>query len=117
MNNAVNVGVCGKDLVEGRWVGDISLHELRLLAGDQLNAVDDLCRRVVQVVGDDNLVASLEQGQGREGPDVARSSKSEPFCQSHVGVAIRGCLLFIRLAYPVTRTLPTDIVQSIRTNN
>lgn len=74
MNDAVNVGVGSKHLVEGSWVGDISLDEFGLLAGDQFNAVDDFGRRVVQVVSNDNLVASLEEGEGREGADIARSS-------------------------------------------
>jgi hypothetical protein len=74
VNDAVNVGVGSKHLVEGSWVGDISLDELGLLAADQFNAVDDFDGRVVQVVSNNNLVASLEEGEGREGADIARSS-------------------------------------------
>jgi hypothetical protein len=74
VNDAVNVGVGSKHLVERSRVGDISLDELGPLAADQFNAVDDFDGRVVQVVCDDNLVASLEEGESREGADIARSS-------------------------------------------
>ena len=74
MDNAVNVGIRSKHLVKGSRVGDISLDKLGSLAADQFNAVDDFDGRVVQVVGDDDLVASLEEGEGREGADIACSS-------------------------------------------
>ena len=74
MNDAVNVGVGREHPVERSRVGDIGLDELGPLATDQFNAVDDFGGRVVQVVGDDNLVASLKEGEGREGADIARSS-------------------------------------------
>lgn len=101
MDDAVNVGVGSKHLVEGSRVGDIGLDELGPLAADQFNAVDDFGGRVVQVVGDDNLVASLEEGEGREGANIARSSgvksgESELVCCER--------------AYPVTRTEPRDML-------
>lgn len=74
VNNAVNVGVGSKDLVERSWVGDISLHEFRPLAADQFDAVDNFGGRIVQVVSDNDFVASLEEGEGRERADIARSS-------------------------------------------
>jgi hypothetical protein len=111
VDNAVNVGVGLKDLVESGWVGDIGLDELGPLAADQFNAVDDFGGRVVQVVGNDDLVASLEQGEGREGPDVARSSVCSQRAARGSGDANGD-----RIAYPVTRTVPTAIVQSIRSN-
>lgn len=70
MNYAVNVGVGLEDLVEAILLGDIELDELGLLAADGLNAVEGLCGGVVQVVSNDNLVASLEQGEGGEGANV-----------------------------------------------
>lgn len=42
MNHAVNLGVLLKDLVKGRLIGDVELHELGALAADELDAVDDL---------------------------------------------------------------------------
>lgn len=74
MNDAVNVGVGSKHLVESSRVGDVGLDELGLLAADQFNAVDDFSGRVVQVVSNNNLVASLEEGESREGADIARST-------------------------------------------
>ena len=74
MNDAVNVGVGLEDLVEGGLIGDIQLGELGLLAGDQLNALQGFGGGVVQIVRDDNLVASLEKSEGGEGANVARST-------------------------------------------
>ena len=74
MDNTVNVGVGLEHLVEAILHGDIELVELGLLAADELNAVDDLLGRVVQVVDDDDLVASLEESEGGERANVARST-------------------------------------------
>lgn len=74
MDDAVNVGVGLKDTVEASLVGDIELSELGLLAADQLNALESLSRGVVEVVSDDDLVASLEESEGGERANVARST-------------------------------------------
>ena len=74
MNNAVNVGVGLEHLVEAVLLGDIELDELGLLAADQLNALKSLGRRVVEVVSNDDLVASLEEGEGGERANVARAT-------------------------------------------
>ena len=71
MNDIVNVWVLVKDLVESGFVGDVALVEGRALAADELDAVDDFSRRVVEVVDNDDLVVCLEQGEGGEGADVA----------------------------------------------
>jgi hypothetical protein len=70
VNNAVNVGVSLEDLVEAILIGDIDLDELGLLAADSLNTVEGLGGGVVQVISDNDLVASLEEGQGGEGANV-----------------------------------------------
>lgn len=70
MNNAVNVGVSLKDLVEAILIGDIDLDELGLLAANSLNTVEGLGGGVVQVISDNDLVASLEEGKGGEGANV-----------------------------------------------
>lgn len=70
MNNAVNVGVSLKDLVEAILMGDIDLDELGLLAANSLNTVEGLGGGVVQVISDNDLVASLEEGKGGEGANV-----------------------------------------------
>ena len=81
VNDAVNVGVGRKHLVKGSWVGDISLDELRPLAGDQFNAIEDLFGRVVQVVSDDDLVTSLDEGEGRSSVGVSQETGA-CFCES-----------------------------------
>lgn len=74
MDNAVNVGVGLEHLVEAVLLDDIELVELGLLATDKLNAVESLTGRVVQVVSDDDLVTSLEKGEGGERANVARAT-------------------------------------------
>lgn len=74
MNHAVNVGVSLEDLVEVLLVGDIELDELGLLAANGLNAVQGLGGGVVQVVGNDDLVTCLKQGEGGERANVARTT-------------------------------------------
>lgn len=74
VDNAVNVGVSLEDTVKASLVGDIELSELGLLAADQLNALESLSRGVVEVVSDDDLVASLEESEGGERANVARST-------------------------------------------
>lgn len=71
VDNIVDVGVFGKDLLEGLLVGDVGIVEDRSLAGDGLNAVEDLLGRVVQVVDNNDLVVGLEQGEGSEAADVS----------------------------------------------
>lgn len=74
MDDAVNVGVGLEDTVEASLVGDIELSELGLLTADQLNALESLSGGVVEVVSDDDLVASLEESEGGERANVARST-------------------------------------------
>lgn len=74
VDNAVDVGVSLEHLVEVLLVGDIELNELGLLAADQLNAVQSLGGGVVQVVSNDDLVASLQQSEGGERANVARAT-------------------------------------------
>lgn len=77
MDDTVNVGVGLEHLVEAILLGDIELDELGLLAADELNTLKGLRRGVVQVVSNDDLVASLEQGQGGERANVARATAGE----------------------------------------
>lgn len=70
MNDTVNVGVSFEDLVEAILLGDIELDKLSLLAADSLDTVQGLDGGVVQVVSDDDLVASLEEGEGGERANV-----------------------------------------------
>lgn len=99
VDDAVDVRVGLEDLVEALLVSDIELDELGLLAGDQLDAVQGLGGGVVQVVGDDDLVAGLEQGEGGERADVARTTAG----------GLAGCLgIPIAIAGPGEWHLPSD---------
>jgi hypothetical protein len=74
VNDAVNVWVRSKHLVKASFVGNIDLNKLWLLPADQFNAIQNLCGGIVQAVGNDDFVASFQKGQGREGPNITRSS-------------------------------------------
>jgi hypothetical protein len=71
VDHIVNVWVLLEDLVEGSLVRDVAFVEGRSLAADELNAVYDFFGRVVQVVDDDDLVVCFEEGESREGANVA----------------------------------------------
>lgn len=71
MDDVVNVGVLLEHLVERGLILDVELVELWLLAADELDAVDDLLGRVVEVIDDDDLVAGLEEGKRCERANVA----------------------------------------------
>ena len=71
MDNIINVGMRGEYAVESGFVRDINVEKLRLLSTDELNAVQDHCGRIIEIVYDDDLVASLQKCQGSEGTDIA----------------------------------------------
>lgn len=71
VDNAVNVRVGGKDFVEIGLVGDIDLGECWSLSTDQFNTVESLFGGIVEVIGDDNLIPSLEQCKSSERANVA----------------------------------------------
>lgn len=115
MNDAVNVGVGLEDLVEAILLGDINLDELGLLAADSLNTVEGLGGGVVQVISDDNLVASLEQGEGGEGANVTGTTSGAISWDAAMWPGWRGVGLEggagIQDTHPVTRTEPAGIVK------
>lgn len=74
VDDAVNVGMRSKDLVQCLLICDVGFVEFWSFSADQLDAVQGDLGRVVEAVDDDNLVAMFEKGQSREGPDVARAS-------------------------------------------
>ena len=71
MNDGVDGGVLGEDLVEGSLVGDVNLVKVGTAAAEELDAVESDLGRVVEAVYDDNIVTMLEQGEGGERTDVA----------------------------------------------
>ena len=74
MDNTVDIGMCLEDLLERRLVGDIDLVEDRPPPAQQLNAVQADLGRIVQAVDDNNIIAVLEEREGREGPNVASAT-------------------------------------------
>jgi hypothetical protein len=66
MNHIVNIRVRIEHLLERLLIGDIELKELRPLPTDQLDAIDNLLGRVLQIVSDDDFVASFQQRERRE---------------------------------------------------
>lgn len=74
MDDAVDGGVLGKDLVQRLLVGDVDLVKVGAAAGQQLDPVNRNLGRVVEAVDNDDIVAGVEQGQSREGADVASAT-------------------------------------------
>ena len=64
-----------EDLVEVLLFPNVDIVELGSLARDKLNSIDCLFGRIEQVVHNNDLVASLEEGKRCEGPNVAATSK------------------------------------------
>ena len=60
MNYAVNIRMLFKYLIKCPIIRDIEIVKGRPFATDELNAVDNLFRRVVQIIGDDDFVSSLQ---------------------------------------------------------
>jgi hypothetical protein len=102
VDDIVNVGVVGENLVEGLFIGYVNIVEVGSLAADGLDAVDDLLGRVVEIVDNDDLVVGLEQGEGGKSTNVSSATVASIS-------AWRGTLAH-RGAYPVTRTDPTGIL-------
>jgi hypothetical protein len=80
VDDIVNVWVLGEDLVERGLVCDVAFVEGRSLAADELDAIDDLLWRVVEIVDDDDLVVGLKKGEGREGANVACATATKLAC-------------------------------------
>ena len=75
VDHAVNIRMRLEDLVEVLLFPNVDIVELRSLARDKLNSINCLFGRVEQVVYNNNLVASLEEGKRCERPNVAATSK------------------------------------------
>lgn len=101
MDDAVNIRMVVENLVKGAIVGDIELVKLRPLATNQLDSIDGLFGRIVQVVGNDDFIVSFQQGQGGERSNV--SGASARFCIS-VNHILRQCGKFTQP--PVRNRLP-----------
>lgn len=74
VNHGVNLGMLLENLIQALLIGDIDVIELGFLSADKLDTVENLLRRIVQVVYDDNIVASSQKLQRGEGTDISSSS-------------------------------------------
>lgn len=74
MDHRVDLGVFLEHGIQRLLVRDIDIVEDGLATTDELDAVQDLLRRVVEVVDDNDVVARDEELQAGKGADVARSS-------------------------------------------
>lgn len=68
-----------EDLIEVFLFPDINMVELRSLARDKLDSINCLFGRIEQVVHNNDLVASLEEGKRCEGPNVPATSKKNQY--------------------------------------
>jgi hypothetical protein len=75
VDDIIDVWVLLEDLVKGSLICNIAFVESRPLAADELDAVDDFLGRVVEVVDDDDLVICFKKGEGREGANVAGTTR------------------------------------------
>ena len=74
MDNAVNLWVVLKHLINRLLICNVQMLELGALPTDQLYAIIDLGRGVVQVVGHHNVVAGFKQRKGCERTNVTGST-------------------------------------------
>lgn len=74
VNDIVNVRMFSKDFVQLRLVCYVDAIVRRPSAGQQLNSIDDLIRRVVQVVDNDNLITGFNERKCCEGANIASAS-------------------------------------------
>lgn len=74
MYHTINIRMLLKDSIQGAINRDIDIVERRLLPAQELNSIENFLGRVVQVVGDDDFVASFQQSKSGERADVAGAS-------------------------------------------
>ena len=84
MDNTVNIGMFREHIVESFLVPNVKTNIVRSFAADKFYAIDDLLRRIVEIVYDNDFVASVEEGEGGKGANVAstparKSLAAEPF--------------------------------------
>jgi hypothetical protein len=71
VDHIVDIRVLLEHLVQLLLIGDVQFVVLGPLAADELDTVQDLLRRVVKVVDDDDLVVGLKKGESSERANVA----------------------------------------------
>lgn len=101
MNDAINIRMLFEDLVKGGFIGNVDIVELRLLAANEFNAIQNFWGGIVKIVRYHNFVVRFEKREGSEGPNVAGTT---------VCLYQRGRRSKDDETNPVTRTEPTAIV-------
>ena len=73
MNDIVNIWVCVEDLVEASLICHVDFEQLRPLSANKLNTVQNLGRRVVEIICNDNLIVCFEECKHSERTNVSGS--------------------------------------------
>jgi hypothetical protein len=79
VNDTVNVWMLREHIVESFFIFDVKADKIWPLAADQFYTVENLLRRIVEVVCDNDFVASFEKGKSSEGANIACASAK--WCQ------------------------------------
>lgn len=77
VNHTINVRVLLEDLVKTSFLSDVDIVELRPLAANELDAVDDFSGSIVKIVSNHNFVVCLEEGERSRRTNVTTPSRSE----------------------------------------
>jgi hypothetical protein len=84
MYDAVNVRMCAENLIETFLICNVEIEIFGLLAADELYSIQDFRGGVVQVVCNNDFVASLEKRKCGKGANVAGAS----VCMSASGLQL-----------------------------
>ena len=108
VNNTVDLWVLLEGPVERFLICDIQLLEFRPLSRYQFNAINDFCRRIVQIVGYDHLVVGFKQRKSCERSNVAGTTIRSDIVST---LSATGIVNHVQSAYPVIKQVPTTMLQ------
>ena len=74
MDDAVDFGMSGKDIVKCLFVSNVELIEMWSFVANQLDPIQDFFERIRKVINNYDLVTRLEECKGREAPNVSGST-------------------------------------------
>jgi hypothetical protein len=129
VDDTVDIWMRGEDLVQFVLICDVDLVEYWSLAAEKLDAVQGDFGRVVKGIDNDYFVAMLQEGETREGANVAGASAidvssvhSSANASRHGGVAPNtptgvACMFTFGSysgTYPVINTVPTAIIENVQ---
>jgi len=98
VDDAVDIRMSCKHLVESGFIGNVKFAEIRPLSTDEFDAIDGLLRGVVEVVRYHDFVVGLKQRKRCERTDVPSAAAATSMKAPSVDLAH---------TYPVTSTEPT----------